>query len=156
MRKVAAGETDVADLDDDNDYDEGLQALQAKVESGLLNEDAEMKVKDAHGGAAATQASAVSKKQSSQIKLGKQNKSRKKMWDVVICDEAHRLKNAAAKRSQLVQKVKARQKILLTGTPIQNKLRELHTLMTIATTNSRQKILGDFDYFQRNFGKPIY
>ena len=50
-----------------------------------------------------------------------------------------------------MQKVKSVQKILLTGTPIQNKLRELHTLMMLATHNSRQKPLGDFENFNRNY-----
>lgn len=58
------------------------------------------------------------------------------LWDVVILDEAHYVKNPEAKRSQLARRIWARRKILLTGTPILNRPVEvfhlLHILDTIA------------------------
>lgn len=67
-------------------------------------------------------------------------------WDVLICDEAHYLKNAKSRRAKMVFGVKcsakerangaapipginAKKKILLTGTPIANKPVELYPLI---------------------------
>jgi superfamily II DNA or RNA helicase len=53
------------------------------------------------------------------------------LWRAVIVDEAHRLKN---EKSQLAQKLKivpAFSRVLLTGTPLQNNLREVSMTCTI-------------------------
>lgn len=54
-------------------------------------------------------------------------------WDLLICDEAHFLKNMKAKRTETVHllKDKFKHKILLTGTPILNKPVELYSLLNI-------------------------
>lgn len=54
-------------------------------------------------------------------------------FDLLIADEAHYLKSGKAKRTQDFKKLahKARQKILLTGTPILNKPLELWSLLQI-------------------------
>jgi SNF2 family DNA or RNA helicase len=52
------------------------------------------------------------------------------LWRAVIVDEAHRLKN---EKSQLAQKLKivpAFSRVLLTGTPLQNNLREVSICLT--------------------------
>lgn len=52
-------------------------------------------------------------------------------WDLVIVDEAHKLKNPTTKNWQTVNQLKNKYMLLLTATPIQNNLKELHTLITL-------------------------
>lgn len=44
--------------------------------------------------------------------------------DLIVCDEGHLIKNEKAIRSQALNRVKTRRRIMLTGTPIQNNLKE--------------------------------
>ena len=50
-------------------------------------------------------------------------------WQVVIIDEAHRLKNVNCKLLQCLELVRGYHRILLTGTPIQNNTQELWSLL---------------------------
>lgn len=43
-------------------------------------------------------------------------------FDLIVCDEAHRLKNPAIKTTHLLASLPCKKRILLTGTPIQNDL----------------------------------
>ncbi len=52
-------------------------------------------------------------------------------WDMIIVDEAHKLKNAKSKNWQLVNQLSAKYMLLVTATPVQNNLQELHTLITL-------------------------
>ncbi|QQE76986.1 DEAD/DEAH box helicase [Alicyclobacillus sp. SO9] len=52
-------------------------------------------------------------------------------WDLVIIDEAHKLKNTKTKNWQMVNQIPNKFMLLLTATPIQNNLKELHTLVTL-------------------------
>eukprot|EP00741_Cyanophora_paradoxa_P000742 tig00000441_g715.t1 len=72
-------------------------------------------------------------------------------WDVVACDEAHLLKNPATARSQGVRAVRARHRVLLTGTPIQNNLRELWALFSVV----QPELLGGGRSFAAEFNNPI-
>jgi hypothetical protein len=49
--------------------------------------------------------------------------------DVVILDEAQRIKNWEAKISREVKKLKSRYAMVLTGTPLENKLEELYSIV---------------------------
>lgn len=53
----------------------------------------------------------------------------KRNFHSVIIDEAHRIKNANSKLSQTVRQLVTRFRLLLTGTPLQNSLRELWSLL---------------------------
>ena len=57
-------------------------------------------------------------------------------WDVLICDEAHIIKNAHSKTSKAMRKIESRQRYLLTGTPIQNSLSEYRHLLVYAAGSS--------------------
>ncbi|MCA3160345.1 MAG: DEAD/DEAH box helicase family protein [Burkholderiales bacterium] len=77
-------------------------------------------------------------------------------WDLVVFDEAHRLRNVykqgASKRAKALQRaLKDRFKLLLTATPLQNSLMELYGLVSIVD----EKLFGDEVSFKVNYGgKP--
>ena len=51
---------------------------------------------------------------------------------MVVVDEAHRLKNSRSKLyTTLTEEVTYANCLLLTGTPIQNDIEELHTLLNV-------------------------
>jgi SNF2 family DNA or RNA helicase len=52
-------------------------------------------------------------------------------WDLVIVDEAHHLKNRNTLNWKLVNNLKKRFLLLLTATPVENNLMELHNLVTL-------------------------
>ncbi|HJN07644.1 MAG TPA: DEAD/DEAH box helicase [Pirellulaceae bacterium] len=49
-------------------------------------------------------------------------------WQIVVLDEAQAIKNAGARQSKLVKRLKADARIALTGTPIENRLSDLWSL----------------------------
>lgn len=52
----------------------------------------------------------------------------KYQWNFLIIDEAHRLKNQKAQLNELLQNLNSDRRLLITGTPIQNIILELHSL----------------------------
>lgn len=68
-------------------------------------------------------------------------------WDLVIVDEAHRLKNERTRNWQLVNRLPKRYLLLLTATPVQNNLRELFSLMQLLHPGR----LGTWASFRRRF-----
>ncbi len=56
---------------------------------------------------------------------------RDQWWDMVIVDEAHKLKNPRTKNWQILNQLQHKYMLLLTATPVQNQLKELHTLITL-------------------------
>jgi SWI/SNF-related matrix-associated actin-dependent regulator of chromatin subfamily A member 5 len=54
---------------------------------------------------------------------------RKYVWTTIIVDEGHRLKNEKSQLSEKLRSVSCLSKIILTGTPLQNNLRELWALL---------------------------
>lgn len=72
-------------------------------------------------------------------------------WNVVCLDEAHAIKNRETKTSAVVMQLNADNKIILTGTPIQNHLGELWNLFQFINPG----LLGGYDQFQQKFILPI-
>lgn len=50
-------------------------------------------------------------------------------WRYLVIDEAHRIKNEKSKLSEIVREFKSANRLLLTGTPLQNNLHELWALL---------------------------
>ncbi|CAJ1352309.1 unnamed protein product [Effrenium voratum] len=65
-------------------------------------------------------------------KAGIGERTREKLWDAVICDEAHVMRTISTLLGKAMRNVKARCRILLTGTPVQNALQDLWALMDFA------------------------
>ncbi|GAA5895948.1 hypothetical protein JCM8208_005131 [Rhodotorula glutinis] len=70
---------------------------------------------------------------------------------LIICDEGHRLKSAAAKTTIALQSLSCMRRIILSGTPIQNNLGELFAMLDFVNPG----ILKDAGYFKRNYETPI-
>lgn len=74
-----------------------------------------------------------------------------KEWVTVCLDEAHTIKNSATKSSAVCMKLQARNRIILTGTPIQNHLGELWNLFQFINPG----LLGSFEQFTHKYINPI-
>jgi superfamily II DNA or RNA helicase len=53
-------------------------------------------------------------------------------WDVVIADEAQAIKNSATRQARAVRVLRARSRIALTGTPVENRLGDLWSIFAFA------------------------
>jgi SNF2 family DNA or RNA helicase len=69
-------------------------------------------------------------------------------WDLVIVDEAHRLKNARSASARLARSLRTRYMLLLTATPIENRLADLFQLVSLV----RPGLLGDAAAFRARHG----
>lgn len=73
-------------------------------------------------------------------------------WQYIIIDEGHRMKNANCKLAMtLGVKYKSRNRLLLTGTPLQNNLTELWALLNFLLPN----IFSSSDTFETWFKQPF-
>lgn len=74
-------------------------------------------------------------------------------WDLVVIDEAHRLRNVYKKDNKIARAlrdaVRGRPKVLLTATPLQNSLMELYGLVTFVD----EHVFGSEDAFRELYGK---
>ncbi|XP_072430600.1 DNA repair and recombination protein RAD54-like isoform X2 [Chiloscyllium punctatum] len=70
---------------------------------------------------------------------------------LVICDEGHRLKNSDNLTYQALNDLKAKRRILISGTPIQNDLLEYFSLVHFINAG----ILGTAQEFKKRFELPI-
>ncbi len=72
-------------------------------------------------------------------------------WDIVIIDEAHKLRNSYRQSNKMGQSIKqataGRKKLLLTATPLQNNLVELFGLSTVID----EHLFGDLKSFRDNY-----
>jgi superfamily II DNA or RNA helicase len=67
--------------------------------------------------------------------------------DVVVLDEAQRIKNWSAQTTQAIKRLRSRYAFILTGTPIENRLDELYSLMDFLDPS----LLGPLFRFNREY-----
>ena len=72
-------------------------------------------------------------------------------WDRLVLDEAQDVKNHLTKRARALRRIPARRKLAMTGTPIENRLGDLWSLMDIVNPG----LLGSRERFERHFARPI-
>ena len=72
-------------------------------------------------------------------------------WQTVIIDEAQNIKNHETKQTQAIKQLNASHKIALTGTPIENRLTELWSIMDFLNHG----YLGGQSQFTTQFAGPI-
>lgn len=73
-------------------------------------------------------------------------------WDLVVIDEAHRLRNYSSKHAQRIRKsLNGRKKLLLTATPLQNNLLELWGLASLID----EHFFGERSAFQKRYGGQL-
>ena len=72
-------------------------------------------------------------------------------WDSVILDEGHRIRNPDADITQTAKSLRTVNRIVATGAPIQNNLKELWSLFDFCFPG----LLGTLPTFQEEFEDPI-
>jgi SWI/SNF-related matrix-associated actin-dependent regulator of chromatin subfamily A member 5 len=71
----------------------------------------------------------------------------KHAWEYIIIDEAHRIKNEESSLAQIIRVFQSRNRLLITGTPLQNNLHELWALLNFLLPD----VFGDSDAFDQWF-----
>jgi SNF2 family DNA or RNA helicase len=72
-------------------------------------------------------------------------------WHAVVLDEAQNIKNPGAQQSKLAYGLSTNFRLALTGTPVENRLAELWTIMRFLNPG----YLGSQKEFRRRFARPI-
>lgn len=95
-----------------------------------------------------------------QLVVQDQNSFKRKKWKYMILDEAHNIKNFRSTRWQALLNFNSERRLLLTGTPLQNNIAELwsllYFLMPQTITDGKQfSGFADLEAFQQWFGRPV-
>ena len=72
-------------------------------------------------------------------------------WRRVVCDEAQNIKNAGTRQSRAVRALPAGSRLALTGTPVENHLGELWSIMEFTSPG----LLGPAEKFRESFAVPV-
>ena len=72
-------------------------------------------------------------------------------WDRLLLDEAQDVKNPATKRARALRRLSAKRRLAMTGTPIENRLSELWSIMDVVNPG----LVGSREWFERTFAGPI-
>ncbi len=72
-------------------------------------------------------------------------------WQGLVLDEAQNIKNSESQQSKIVREIEASFRIALTGTPVENRLQELWSILEFLNPG----YLGPRNFFQRRFAIPI-
>ncbi|MBD2259780.1 DEAD/DEAH box helicase [Pseudanabaena sp. FACHB-2040] len=72
-------------------------------------------------------------------------------WQGIVLDEAQNIKNPEAKQAKAVRQLEGQFRIALTGTPVENRLGELWSILDFLNPG----YLGPRNFFQRRFAAPI-
>lgn len=83
---------------------------------------------------------------------GKEEELERLPWDLVVIDEAHRLRNSSGRQAQRLKRaLSGRKKLLLTATPLQNNLIELWGLASLID----EHFFGERAAFQKRYGGQL-
>ncbi len=72
-------------------------------------------------------------------------------WGRLTLDEAQNIKTIESKQTRAIRSLPARHRVALTGTPVENRLTELHSIMDFLNPG----LLGSAAGFKRHYAKPI-
>lgn len=72
-------------------------------------------------------------------------------FDTIVLDESQNIKNTSAKTTQYINKLNAHCRIALTGTPIENTVKDLWSQMNFLNKG----LLGSLKSFEEKYAKPI-
>jgi superfamily II DNA or RNA helicase len=72
-------------------------------------------------------------------------------WSLAALDEAQNIKNAASATARAARALRAAHRFALTGTPVENRLAELWSILEFANPG----LLGTLETFRREFALPI-
>lgn len=72
-------------------------------------------------------------------------------WGRVVLDEAQAIKNARSQAAKAVRRLEADHRVALTGTPVENRLAELWSVMDFLNPG----ILGSAEQFRARYARPI-
>jgi SNF2 family DNA or RNA helicase len=72
-------------------------------------------------------------------------------WDLAVLDEAQQIKNHTAQTARAAAKLTAQARVALTGTPVENRLSELWSIMNFVNPG----LLGPHRRFKERFADPI-
>ena len=93
-----------------------------------------------------------------QLALQDASALKRKNWHFLVLDEAHNIKNFRSQRWQTLLGFKSQARLLLTGTPLQNNLTELWSLLFFLspdTDHEDSANFGDLARFSRAFHRPV-
>ncbi|KAK2384897.1 Protein CHROMATIN REMODELING 24 [Trifolium repens] len=72
-------------------------------------------------------------------------------WDYMILDEGHLIKNPSTQRAKSLLEIPSAHRIIISGTPLQNNLKELWALFNFCCP----ELLGDKKWFKDKYETPI-
>jgi SNF2 family DNA or RNA helicase len=72
-------------------------------------------------------------------------------WSTVVLDEAQAIKNPETAMAKAIRRLQGDQHLALTGTPVENRLSELWSIMSVVTPG----LLGNQTQFRKRYGAPI-
>ncbi|MEJ4099813.1 DEAD/DEAH box helicase [Corynebacterium mastitidis] len=72
-------------------------------------------------------------------------------WDHVVLDEAQHIKNSSTRSAKAARAIPARQRVALTGTPVENRLSEMRSILDFVNPG----VLGSASFFRNHFAKAI-
>ncbi|KAK5257247.1 swr1 complex component [Cryomyces antarcticus] len=80
---------------------------------------------------------------------------KQRKWHYLVLDEAHNIKNFESLRWQSMVRLRTEARLLLTGTPLQNNITELWSLLRFLVPENQEHGMADLEAFTKMFRKPV-